>query len=70
MKKQNCVNKDTNNFIVYRETDRLLPKEKKKKVIGLMKDELGRKIMTKFVGFRAKTYSYLIDDSSGNKKAK
>ena len=35
-----------------------------------MKDELGRKIMTKFVGFRAKTYSYLIDDSSGNKKAK
>ena len=26
--------------------------------------------MTKFVGIRAKTYSYLIDDSSENKKAK
>ena len=35
-------------------------KEKIKKVTGLMKDELGLKIMTKFVGLRAKTYSYLI----------
>ena len=26
--------------------------------------------MTKFVGLRAKTYSYLIDDGSENKKAK
>ena len=26
--------------------------------------------MTKFVGLRAKTYSYLIDDGSDNKKAK
>ena len=28
-----------------------------KNVIGLMRDDLGRKIMTKFVGLRANTYS-------------
>ena len=52
------------------ELDRPLPKGKNKNVIGLMKDELGAKTMTKFVGLRAKTYSYLIDDSSEDKKAK
>ena len=35
-----------------------------------MKDELGIKIMTKFVGLKAKSYSYLIDDSSEDKKGK
>ena len=35
-----------------------------------MKDELDRKIMIKFAGLRAKTYSYLIDDGSEDKKAK
>ena len=35
-----------------------------------MKDELGGKIMTKFVGLRAKTYSYLIDGGSDDKKSK
>ena len=35
-----------------------------------MKDELAEKIMTKFVGLRAKTYSYLTDDRSEGKKAK
>ena len=34
-------------------------KEKIKNVIGLMNDELGRKIMTKIVGLRAKACSYL-----------
>ena len=33
-----------------------------------MKDELGSKIMTKFVGLRVKTCSYLIDDVSEDKK--
>ena len=41
-----------------------------KKVIGLMKEELGGKIMTKFVELRAKTFSYLIDDSREDKKQK
>ena len=30
-----------------------------------MKDELGGKVMTKFVGRRPKTCSYLIDDGGG-----
>ena len=57
---------DTSNY----ELDRSLPKVKNKKVIGLTKGELGGKIMTKFVGRRAKTYSYLIDDDSEEKGAK
>ena len=44
------------------------PEQKIKNVTGLMKDELGWKIMTKFVGLRAKTYSYVIDDDSYEKK--
>ena len=38
--------------------------------IGLIKEELGGKTLTKFVGLRAKTYSYLIHDGNENKNAK
>ena len=57
---------DTSNY----KLGRSLPKGKNKKVIGLMKDELSGKIMTKFVGLRAKTYSYFIDYGSEDTKAK
>ena len=43
---------------------------KNEKVIGLMKDGLGGKIITEFVALRPKTYSYLMDDGNSDKKAK
>ena len=57
---------DTSNY----EVNRPLPTGKNKKVIGLMQDELGGKIMTEFAALRLKTYSYLIDDGNSDKKAK
>ena len=57
---------DTSNY----EVNRPLPTGKKKKVIWLMKDELGGKIITEFVTLRPKTYSYLTDDCKEDKKAK
>ena len=39
-------------------------------MIGLMKDELGGKIITEFVALRPKTYSYLTDDDTVHKTAK
>ena len=57
---------DTSNY----ECDRPLPTEKNKKVIGLMEDELGGRIITEFVALRPKTYSYLTDDFKEDKKAK
>ena len=47
---------DTLNY----ELDKSLPREKYKKVIGFMKDELAGKIMTKLVVLRAKTDSLKI----------
>ena len=53
---------DTSNH----ELDRLLPTGKNKQVIGLTKYELEKK----FVGFKTKDYSYLLDYSSKDKKTK
>ena len=57
---------DTSNY----EVKRPLPMGKNKKVIGLMKDELGGKIISEFVTLRPKTYSFLTDGSKEDKKAK
>ena len=57
---------DTSNY----EVNRPLPMGRNKKVIGLMKNELGGKIITEFVTLRPKTYSYLTDDGKEGKKAK
>ena len=57
---------DTSNY----EVNRPLPTGKNKKIIGLMKDELGGKIITEFVTLRPKTYLLLTDDGKEDKKAK
>ena len=56
---------DTSNY----EVKRPLPIGKKK-VIGLMKDELGGEIITEFIALKPKTYSYLTDNDKIDKKAK
>ena len=73
---------DTDSFIIYIKTEdvykgiadyevkRPLSTEKNKKVIGLMKDELGEKIMVESAALRSNTYSYLMDDGKNDKKAK
>ena len=59
---------DTSNYDV--NDERRLPIGRNKKVIGLFKDELGRKSMVEFVALRAKAYAYLMEDDSEYKKAK
>ena len=68
--KANDIDKDIvedveNRFVALNsELYRPLNRRKNKKVIRLMKGELAGKIMSNFVGLRAETYSYLIDDGS------
>ena len=57
---------DTSNYGV----NRPLPIGKNKKVIGLMKDELGGEIITDFIALRPKTYSYLTDNDKIDKSLK
>ena len=57
---------DTPNY----DLGRPLLKEKNKKVILSMKDELGVKKMADFAALRPKTYSYLTDSNNVNKKAR
>ena len=57
---------DTSNY----EVNRSLPTRKNEKIIGLMKAELGGKIITEFVTLRPKTYSFLTDDGKKIKRLK
>ena len=57
---------DTSNFSY----DTALPIDMNKKVVGLMKDELGGGIINEFVALRPKAYSYRTDDLVELKKAK
>ena len=54
---------DTSNY----EVNRPLSIGKNKKVVGLMKDELGGNIMTEFLALRPRTYFYLMDDGNTDK---
>ena len=57
---------DTSNY----EVNRPLSTGKNKKVIGLMKDDLGGKIIAEFITLRPKTYWFLTDYGKKDKKAK
>ena len=54
---------DTSGYV----PDRPLPVGKNKKVIGLMKDELGGEIMKEVVSLRPKKYSYRVGNSEPKK---
>ena len=57
---------ETSNY----EVDRPIPRGMNKKVIGLIKDELGGEITIEFVALRPKTYTYLMDHRREHKRAK
>ena len=57
---------DTSNYSV----NKPLSTRKNRKVIDLMKYELGGKIITEFVALRPKAYSYLMDNGITDRKAK
>ena len=50
--------------------DRPLPKGTNEKILRLIKDELGGKIMIQFATLGPKTYSYLTYEDNKNKKVK
>ena len=52
------------------EIDRPISKGKNKKVIRLMKNELGGQIVREFIRWRGKTYIYLKDKNEKYKKSK
>ena len=58
---------DTSN---YEKDKQLLSIGKNKKVIGMFKDELARKIKTELCALRAKAYANRLDDDTKMKKAK
>ena len=57
---------DTSNY----ELDRPLPKEKNKKVLVFVKDEISGKITKPFAALRAIKYRYLTDNENDDNKAK
>ena len=59
---------DTSNYD--KNDKRPLPIGKNKKVPGLLKDELGEKIIANFAGLRPKTYAHLMNDGNEHKKGK
>ena len=58
---------DTSGYVDNIADNRPLPTSKNKKVIGLMKDELGGEIMKEFVSLRLKMYSYRVGNSEPKK---
>ena len=59
---------DTSNYTA--KLPRPLPIGVNKKVLGMMKDELGGEIISEFCCLKAKTYAYKLDNDAEFKKAK